>query len=67
MAIPFFLQVKLIFEIGLVICNKTTGMAGNLIHGIAFSSLVAVFICFTIKTRPYNYQRQNLWQVIGLL
>ena len=63
---PLYLSIMSIFQIILVILNKTLKTYDQFIHGIAMSVIIAVFIAITIYMQPYNYKRVTVFQVTAL-
>ena len=63
---PAYLSILSIFQIVLVILNKTLKMYNQVIHGIATSVIITILIATTIYMRPYNYKRVNVYQITAL-
>ena len=67
MAKPLFLLVKTCVQILLIVVGKSLQGANPLAHGVVFSILMAVFIYMTIKIKPFNYGRFNVWEIASLI
>lgn len=67
MTSPAYLMEKTIFQLILIVLNKTLKRVWPLAHSIAFSATLLVFTVLTLKTSPFNYSRPNLWHSILLL
>ena len=61
-----YLYTLTIFQILLVILNKTLKTANQTTHGIVCTLLLSIFLVYTILLKPYNYQRANISQYISL-
>lgn len=64
---PAFLMEKTIFQVTLIVLNKTLKRVWPLAHGIAFSTVILAFTGLSIRTSPFNYSRPNLWHCVLLL
>jgi len=64
---PAYLMEKTVFQVTLIVLNKTLKRVWPLAHGIAFSAVILAFTGVSIRTSPYNYSRPNLWHCILLL
>ena len=67
MSKPFFLLVKTCFQILLIAVGKSLQGIEPISHGVVFSVLILAFAIFTLKTRPFNYTRCNLWEFLSLM
>ncbi|CAG9321867.1 unnamed protein product [Blepharisma stoltei] len=63
---PLHLMVKTVFEIWLIVFNKTLKRASSSIHGLLFIAIIAIYITFIYFHKPYNYHRFSLWLGISL-
>ena len=67
MTSPAYLMEKTIFQLILIVLNKTLKRVWPLAHSIAFSAAILTFAGLTLRTSPFNYSRPNLWHCILLL
>lgn len=67
MTSPAYLMEKTIFQLILIVLNKTLKRVWPLVHSIAFSAAILTFTGITFRTSPFNYSRPNLWHSILLL
>ena len=61
-----YLYALSLFQIILVILNKTLKSVNQTTHGIACTLLIIAFFIFTIWIKPYNYKRANISQLMSL-
>ncbi|CAG9309825.1 unnamed protein product [Blepharisma stoltei] len=64
---PLFLMVKSVFQVSIIVLNKTVKPQSQALHGLSYSALLCVLIFICIKKKPYNESRMNLWQIISYL
>ncbi|CAG9319119.1 unnamed protein product [Blepharisma stoltei] len=64
---PTYLMVKTIFQITLIVMNKTIKRSQDITHGCLFVTVLIGYIIFTFKFKPYNYARFSWWQGLVLI
>ncbi|CAG9329357.1 unnamed protein product [Blepharisma stoltei] len=64
---PLHLMAKTIFQVVLILMNKTVKRAEELIHGILFTIVAISFVIFTFKHKAYNYPRFSWWLSLSLI
>ncbi|CAG9319384.1 unnamed protein product [Blepharisma stoltei] len=64
---PLFLMVKSVVQIILIAMNKTVKRADSAIHGALFAVIMAAYIGFIFRWKPYNYPRFCWWQALSLI
>lgn len=47
--------------------NKTLKLVSNFVYYIAFLLIFALFTILSIKIKPFNYGRANLWQALTMI
>ncbi|CAG9319135.1 unnamed protein product [Blepharisma stoltei] len=65
--VPLYLMVKSIFQISLIVMNKTIKRSQEIAHSVLFIIVLLVYIIFTFKFKPYNYPRFSWWQGLSLI
>ncbi|CAG9331875.1 unnamed protein product [Blepharisma stoltei] len=65
--VPLYLMVKSIFQIALIVLNKTVKRATGLGHGVIFIVLMVIYVVFIFRFKPYNYPRFSWWQALSLI
>ena len=63
---PTYLSLLSIFQVTIVILNKTLKIANQVVHGYAVSAIIVGFIVITMKMKPYNYYRNHVLQISSL-
>ncbi|CAG9330179.1 unnamed protein product [Blepharisma stoltei] len=63
---PRHLMLKTIFQITLIVMNKTVKRAQDIAHGAIFTFFVLVFAVFTHGHKAYNYPRFSWWLTLSL-
>ncbi|CAG9319101.1 unnamed protein product [Blepharisma stoltei] len=66
-ASPVYLMVKTIFQITLIVMNKTIKRSQDIAHGCIFLVALIIYTIFTFKFKPYNYGRFSWWQGLILI
>lgn len=64
---PFFLLFKTCMQILLIAFGKSLQGISPLAHGVIFTVLFITFVAVTIKVKPFNYNRCNLWEISSLI
>ena len=64
---PSYLAILSVFQVTLVIFNKTIKPLSQIIHGFLSTALTILFLYYTIKARPFNYQRTQALQSFSLI
>ncbi|OMJ93956.1 hypothetical protein SteCoe_3016 [Stentor coeruleus] len=64
---PFFLLFKTCMQILLIAFGKSLQGISPLAHGVVFTVLFITFVAVTIKVKPFNYNRCNLWEISSLI
>ncbi|CAG9319105.1 unnamed protein product [Blepharisma stoltei] len=64
---PVYLMVKTIFQIAMIVMNKTIKRSQDIAHGCLFIAVLAIYTIFTFKFKPYNYARFSWWQGLILI
>ena len=64
---PLYLCFLTIFQVIIVVLNKTLKIYHQVVHGYTVSGIIIAFIALTIVMRPYNYARSYAWQLISLV
>jgi len=67
MAKPLFLLFKTCVQVLLVAVGKSLIGLSFISHGIVFTILMFIFAYITLRLRPFNYHRCNLWEVSSLV
>ncbi|CAG9309826.1 unnamed protein product [Blepharisma stoltei] len=62
---PLFLMTKSVFQVSIIVLNKTVKPQSQALHGLFYSILLGVFLFIVIKKKPYNDSCMNLWQIIS--
>ncbi|CAG9309836.1 unnamed protein product [Blepharisma stoltei] len=64
---PLFLMAKSVFQVSIIVLNKTVKPQSQALHGLFYSVLLCILIFICMKKKPYNESRMNLWQIISYL
>ncbi|CAG9329483.1 unnamed protein product [Blepharisma stoltei] len=64
---PSHLMVKTIFQVSLIVLNKTVKRTQDIAHGALFTLIVIIFGTFGFKNQPYNYPRFTWWHFLTLI
>jgi len=64
---PTYMMHKTIYQIAIIVLNKTLKAYHLLSHLTTFLFLTVVFCGVTLKWQPYGYSRPNLWHSLCLL
>ncbi|CAG9309810.1 unnamed protein product [Blepharisma stoltei] len=62
---PLFLMLKSVFQVSVIVLNKTVKTFSQSLHGLLYNILLSVFLYICYKKKPYNDSRMNLWQIIS--
>ena len=63
---PLYLCILSIFQMVIVILNKTLKTYDQVVHGYTVSAIIIAFIALTIRMKPYNYTRSYVLQLLSL-
>ncbi|CAG9309812.1 unnamed protein product [Blepharisma stoltei] len=63
--LPLFLMLKSVFQVSVIVLNKTVKTFSQSLHGLLYNILLIIFIYICYKKKPYNDSRMNLWQIIS--
>ena len=64
---PAYLMVKTIYQVSIIVMNKTIGEVFAILHSFLFLATTLAFFMFTVWRRPYGYSRANLWHYVSLV
>ena len=64
---PLYLSFLSIFQVVIVILNKSLKIFDQSVHGYTVSAIIIGFIAVTVVMKPYNYMRCNVLQVSSLV
>ncbi|CAG9329487.1 unnamed protein product [Blepharisma stoltei] len=64
---PLHLMVKTVFQVSLIILNKTVKRAQDITHGALFTLIVIIFGIFGFKNQSYNYPRFTWWHFLTMV
>ena len=62
-----YLCLLSVFQVVVVILNKTLKEYSQIAHGCTVSALLTCFIVLTLVMKPYNYPRSNVMQITSLV
>lgn len=65
--LPLFLMAKTVFQVILVVLSKTLKKESELVHSFVFLAVIFAFFLFTIKFKPFNFSRANMWHYISFV
>ena len=63
---PLYLCFLSIFQVVIVLLNKTLKTYDQVVHGYTVSAIIIGFIALTVVMKPYNYTRSHVSQLISL-
>ena len=64
-ALPRYLMLKSVFQVVLIILNKTLKRFDKETHAIVFILLISCYLAAICVKNSYNYSRTRLWHKIG--
>ena len=64
---PLYLCFLSVFQVIVVVLNKTLKTYDQVVHGYTISAAIIAFIMLTIIMNPYNYIRSHVLQLISLM
>ncbi|OMJ91059.1 hypothetical protein SteCoe_6415 [Stentor coeruleus] len=62
---PKFLMIKSVYQILLILLNKTLKRYDDYVHSIVFAILIFIYVLVLQYVKAFNYDRLNMWQRIG--
>ena len=65
--LPFFLMVKTVLQISLIILNKTVKHTNSIAHVFIYLGFMTLFLLFSLKFQCYGYKRPQMWHVLSLV
>ncbi|CAG9329488.1 unnamed protein product [Blepharisma stoltei] len=60
-------MVKTVFQVSLIVLNKTVKRAQDITHGALFTLIVIIFGIFGFKNQSFNYPRFTWWHFLTLI
>ena len=62
-----FYMVKGIVQVALIILNRAIKNTSPPLHGGLVIVVLLGFALFTVKVKPHNYERANLWRLLSIM
>lgn len=63
---PRYLMLKSVYQVTLIVLNKTLKRYSAEAHDIVYLLLIFAYLAFLTKAKAYNYERLNMWQILGI-
>lgn len=64
---PLHLMSKSVFQVLLIVINKTIKRYQAVVHGVIFVILMFSFAVFSIFNKAFNYPRYSWWMTLSIL
>jgi len=59
--LPLFLIVKSVFQVYVTVLSKSLKRESRFSHAVVYLASLMLFTAFIMKSKPFNYERANLW------